>query len=143
MASVHSLGTWAALLVYPQIPDSEVGCRYHSEKFRYGTVARGWEEFKVGGLRRNHRLLTVPAECLAGLPFPSSHGAHSTPTPPTHGFFPASLRHPHLRVCGFFPIVLRPRMLLAGPLPQSHQRRLFPTAFGGESWVYARDNTEL
>lgn len=37
------------------------------------------------GLRRNDRLMTASAECLAGLPFPCSRGAHSTPTPSDSG----------------------------------------------------------
>lgn len=137
---VHGLGTRAALLVYPQIPDSEVGYLYHSEKFHYGTVARGkegnlpLEEFKVGGPQKERQT----ADCVCRVPCRPAFALQPwctqyTHPSLTHGFFPASLRHPHPHICCFFPIMLKPRMLLAGPpSPNLINAACFPWLSSGE-----------
>lgn len=75
------------------------------------------EEFKVGGPQKERQT----ADCICRVPRRPSFPLQPWCTQHTHpfrlGFFPAPLCHPHPHICCFFPIVLKPRMLLAGSLP--------------------------
>lgn len=61
VASVLSLGSQAALLECPQIPDLEMGSLYHLEKCHHGMVACGYEGslplegFKAGGPQKEQQ----------------------------------------------------------------------------------------